>query len=108
MDKFYKYNKPELQDRFRFKLGIFVYQKTGYVTKFILKTEADFIRLNISDIFKEYTNEDFGSYDLSIGDYVSLKLGSWQASVGLYRGSSKMQRSWLGFKIRYLLRKYKI
>ena len=77
-------------DCLRFKFGIWLYKKTGYVTHFV------------RDAQDEYLSNNLGlNYDLTVG--------LWQASVGLCRPMKRSVFVWkIKFKIRQFLRKHKI
>ena len=85
--------QPDRTEYLRFKFGIWLYKKTGYITHFV------------RDVQDEYLSD-------TLGMNYGITVGLWQAKVGLCRQFNP--KAHYGFwwkmklKFRVLLRRYKI
>lgn len=80
------------------KFTIWFYQKTGYVSRSLVKAEKKFIMDNLNDFYNDYKDDKDEEFPLSFEDFVGCRIGCWQASVGLYRGAYTLINPMVGYK----------
>ena len=96
---------------FRFKLGIKIYQLTGYITHFVRDVEEDYLMNNLDNFLTEY---DSVKEDFTFEQWVSLQKGLFQCKIGLYRKCRQFESGFVGkiyrkidnfkFRIRFFFR----
>lgn len=80
------------------KFTIWFYQKTGYISKSLIREEKKFIMDNLDKFHDEYKGNRDEDFPLSFKDFVGCRVGSWQANIGLYREAYTLINPIVGYK----------
>jgi len=105
----------------RFKLGVKLYQLTGYLSDFCRDAEDQYIHNNLDKFLATYQSNEYNETRTygSFATYISLQQGMFQCDNGIYRRSFLLDRGLLpkiyqlyyynvSLPISRLLKKYKI
>jgi hypothetical protein len=81
------------------KFSIWIYQKTGYVSRSLIKAEKKFIMDNLNKFYEDYKEEDdakefFSSFKV----YVRCRVASWQGDIGFCRELYTLINPIVGYK----------
>ena len=100
----YSIKIPERSNTLLFKIGVFIYKKTGYLIGYCRLVERDFIMDNIDSIAAGYQNRHPDDEQMPLKTFIGMHIGMFQARVGLTTTfSSKMLKT--RFKLRTFLRR---
>ena len=106
------YKDSERTKTILFKIGTWIYRRTGFLIGYVRSVQDDFIRKNADKILENWvkTNQEVEDFDLSFGNFMGCEIGCWQGHHRIYTAhiwyTSKIMI--LKFRIRWFLRKHNI